>query len=430
MDVAPVSAAPQNGVLRTAQLLCASFAAMVLAACKPDPPEGISVICDSNGENFYTRIKPGPCPGAAPGTLPENLPEECLDRVDRFSIFKCYGKDEWLSGTGGDDTGGSEGAADGEGIDRYNWPTHGLSLAHIREQCSSECDYRAGLFEHVCEDANWDIYGYDEDRIRRNAESLEKPETLTCIPPRGRSKRRSSNSNVVQDEALWLSDNSQIELACLTVESCAGLFDVNIMRHLVPSSPALPGVDEAEAKHLLTTGAGSPSIMTLRFVNQDDPSEGSMPVAGHIEYTALDCGESTCPFYLGNLTVTNTSDTWDLHSEALGADVEITNLQVRLRGPTLGVWRPSTGEVYLDDQMLELRVDFDLAVAGDPAPTVTKYITNADGLFGIRHQNASIQLPNVVIREGDLEAFVTISYDTLNGQPPVFDADEQTTDEE
>jgi hypothetical protein len=415
MDATDASAAPQNGVCRTAQLLCASFAVMVLAACKPAPPEGISVFCESHdGDNFYTKVKSGTCPYAGAGTLPKDLPPECLDKVDSISIFKCYGKDEWLDADTGGEAEESDGASDREGIDRYDWPSHELSQANIRGYCSSKCrEFGVGL-DHVCEDANWDIYGYDgvnQISSKVSAEDLEDPETLNCNPALGRWRPRSATSDVVLGEQSWPSDNARIDLACQTVLVCASLFDVNIMRHLILSSPALPGVDESEAEHSVITGGGH-SFMTLRTVNTDNPSEGSNPLEGRIEYTALDCNEPTCPFYLGNLTVTNTTDTWDLHAEALGADVKVSNVQVRLRGPTLGVWRPITGEVYFDEQMLDLRVDFDLAIADEPTSTVTKYGTNDGGLFGIRHHDASIEFQNVAIRAGDTDVLVTISYDT------------------
>jgi hypothetical protein len=248
---------------------------------------------------------------------------------------------------------------------------------------------------------------------------LEDPGALNCNPDLGKWRRSPAKSHVVQiDSASWPSDGSIIALACSTVKKCAALFDQNVMRHLMSSSPTPPGNNEAEADYLVTTGISS-STLWLRIANPDNPSEASNPVEGRVEYTALDCGQPTCPLYLGNLTVTNTNDTWDLHSEALNADVEVTNLHARLHGPTLGVWRPATGEVYFDDQMLDLRVDFDLSVAGEPAAGVTKYVTNDRGLFGIRHGNDAIELMNLSMRDEDLEAFATLDYDSVDGSPPV-----------
>jgi hypothetical protein len=90
---------------------------------------------------------------------------------------------------------------------------------------------------------------------------------------------------------------------------------------------------------------------------------------------------------------------------------------VRLRGPTLGVWRPSTGEVYLDAQMLDLRVDFDLAMLGEPASTVSRYVTNDDGIFGIRHRNAGIEFVDLSINDGDMEANATLNYGSVDRSP-------------
>jgi hypothetical protein len=389
-------------------LMSAGLAVATIASCKTTPPEGISVICESNGDNEYVLVR-GP-----------------YFRVKNPPIFKCYGKDEWLDdGTGGE-TGDAE-ETDGmvaSGIDRETWPTHSPSLAHIKAYCTDQCKAMGdGSGETpTCEDDNWLIYGYDgvnQISGKVPATALVDPSALNCDPPasRGKKKRDPAESKVVLDDAaVWPSDREPIALACDTVRVCAALFDGNVMAHLGHSSPTLPGDDEAAADYSVTIGAGS-SALTLRIANSDNPSEASNWVDGRIEYTAPDCGQPTCPFYLGNITVTNTSDTWDLHSEALNADVEIANLHVRLRGPTLGVWRPSTGEVYLDAQMLDLRVDFDLAMLGEPASTVSRYVTNDDGIFGIRHRNAGIEFVDLSINDGDMEANATLNYGSVDRSP-------------
>jgi hypothetical protein len=353
--------------------------------------------------NTYSKPKPGPCVA------------DCYEPVPTSPIFKCYGKDEWLTmDTGGDETG------EAEGIDPAGWPTHEPSQAYIRNYCSEQCD-RMGAAPRNCDDHNWIIYGYDGVNLifsKIIATALEDPGTLNCHVDLGKWKRSPAESNVVQDDnVFWPSDSAIIDLRCSTVQSCAELFDENVLGHLTQSSFAPPGNDEAEADYLVTAGLSS-SLM-LRIANPDNPSQGSNPVEGRVEYTALDCGQPTCPFYLGNLTVTNTSDTWDLHSEALDDDIEVTNLDARLRGPTLGVWRPETGEIYFDDQMLELRVDYDLVIAGEPASTITTYVTNDDGLFGILHGNAAIELMNLSVRDEDLESLATLDYDSVDGSPPV-----------
>lgn len=414
MDDTDVSAA-QHGVLRTARLMGASVAAMLFVACTQGPTTGISVICESNGKNKISKPKPGLCPQAGG---PDE--EECYDLVPIDPIFKCYGKDDWLTM----DIGEMGEVEETEGIDPSSWPIHEPSLAYIRKYCTEKCTEIGAQNgqQYTCDEINWIIFGYDGvNKVFSKvlATALEDPGALNCNPELGRWKRSPAGSKVVQgDSALWPSDSVIIDLACATVQSCAALFDENIMGHLAQSSFTPPGNDEADADYLATAGIGSSTLM-LRIANSDNPSQGSNPVAGRIEYTALDCGQPTCPLYLGNLTVTNTSHSWDLHTEALNADVEVTNLHVRLRGPTLGVWRPATGEIYFDEQMLDLRVDFDLAVAGEPASTVTKYVTNDAGLFGVRRGNNAIEWMNLSMREGDLEAYATLHYDSVDGSPPV-----------
>jgi hypothetical protein len=412
--------ARQHGASCTSLLMWAGLALAVLTACNPKPPEGIYVICDSNGTNQYYKFDPNAwCPSAdGIGWI-----VGCHVPVPAENISRCYGKDEWLDmDTGDGETGEAE---DANGIYRSGWPTHDPSLTYIRTNCTSYCDYvhaKKSGETATCLVDNWIIYGHDGvNKIPSKvlATALEDPGALNCNPDLGKRKRSPAESNVVQDDiVLWPSDSSTIDLACSTIQSCAELFDENVMGHLVRSSPTPPGDDEAEADYLVTVGVSS-STLTLRIANPDNPSQGSNPVEGRVEYTALDCGQPTCPFYLGNLTVTNTSDTWDLHSEALSADVDVSNLHVRLHGPTLGVWRPATGEIYFDDQMLDLLVDFDLAVAGEPASTVTKYVTNDGGLFGIRHGNLGIELTNLSMLDGDLEAYATLDYHSVDGSPPV-----------
>jgi hypothetical protein len=415
MDAIDVSAA-QHGVSRTA-LMGAGLAVMSLAACKSDPPEGISIICESNGMNKYVIPVQVPCQNLPDGAI--NL--DCYDEVTARPIFKCYGKDEWLDmDTGYAETGEAEAT---EGIYREGWPTHEPSLAYIRNHCTGVCSYigEGSGKPYTCANENWVIFGYDGiSKIfsKALATVLEDPGALNCHPP-GKRKRSPAESNVVQDDSvLWPSDSSPIDLACSTIQSCAELFDVNVLGHLVQSSPTPPGHDEAEADYLVTAGINS-STLWLRIDNPVNPSQGSNPVEGRVEYTALVCGQPTCPLYLGNLTITNTSDAWDLHSEELNADVEVTNLQARLRDPTLGVWRPATGEVYFDGQMLDLRVDFDVAVADYPPVAITKYVTNDGGLLGVRHGDHAIELTNLSVRDEDLEAYATLDYDSVDGSPPV-----------
>src|SRR5689334_12945666 len=89
------------------------FALVLLAAgaCKPKPPTGIMVDCDSNGANSYQKwfVNNVDCV-AKYGAGVTN----CYLTVPAENVQHCYEKDEWLAA--GTDTGGE--AEETEGIDR------------------------------------------------------------------------------------------------------------------------------------------------------------------------------------------------------------------------------------------------------------------------------------------------------------------------
>jgi hypothetical protein len=180
-----------------------------------------------------------------------------------------------------------------------------------------------------------------------------------------------------------------------------------------------PGDNEAEADHLVTSSDISWSMLMLGIVNADLPSEDSNWVSGRVEYTALDCGQSTCPFYLGNVRIMNSSDSWNLYSEAENASISVTNFHIQLRRPTLGVWRPSTGEIYFDPQALDLNVDLDLAIDGEPAPSATMHVANRDSVFGIVHGSNDLELSNLSMSDGNLTASASLHFDSIDGSPPI-----------
>jgi hypothetical protein len=195
------------------------------------------------------------------------------------------------------------------------------------------------------------------------ATDLEDPAETNCWPDLGRRSRSLATANVIQPDAplFWPSDNSAITSTCSNYQSCAAMFDEDLLGHLARDGTTPLGDNEVEAEYLVTTDMSSSTLM-LGIAN----SQASNWVGGRAEYTALDCGQSTCPLYLGNLHIMNATDSWDLYSEAENANVTVTNIHIQLRHPTLGVWRPSTGEIYFDQQALDLDVDFDLIIMLPP----------------------------------------------------------------
>jgi hypothetical protein len=87
-------------------------------------------------------------------------------------------------------------------------------------------------------------------------------------------------------------------------------------------------------------------------------------LAGYAEYSASDCGESTCPFYLASFSASNHVDAWTVVVTLPGAFSEekhIENVQIDALQSVLGAWRPSTGQVAFLPGSLVFGTSFDVS---------------------------------------------------------------------
>jgi hypothetical protein len=388
-------------------------AAVATSGCEENEDyDGIYVRCKPDGLNYHVGWTPGPCPG--------NLCPEAKyhDRTP------CFGQSEWLASGG--DTGG---AAENEGIDRHNWPTHEPSITYIRNRCTDMCnDATVEWNPHTnqpmpppeCDPENWQL----QNKAGQVGSLIQNPGELTCYTPQSDNKAGSNpaGTDVIPAGTTprWQSDGAYISLACGDYLDCAGEFKQNLMRFLSPSNPSdLPRDDASEADYLATSSATSSSLLTLTVDNSGTPSSDSDWVAGRIEYTALDCGLATCPFFLGNLVLTNDADTWDLWSADFNADVDVTDIDARLRWPALGVWRPATGEVYLPAEMLDFQVRADVKIGSWTPFPVTRVATNASNVFGELSSTGAIELSGLELTDGELTAAADVEWDSVDGEPPV-----------
>jgi hypothetical protein len=405
---------------------------LTVGACNPPDPTGIIAECNSNGTNYYVKwfVDYVECEKKY-GTGVKN----CWLPVPAEHIAHCYEKDEWLAAG---DTGEPEVT---EGIDRYTWPRHTPSIDYIKNKCTQKCilahkapavpeqeddDEDEQNTNYVCENDNWIINGLGKVGLFRayiDALELEDPGELNCNPWYGKSNRShidpAITTVITTGSPQWPSDGIDLVSTCGDFSTCANLFDEPVLSHLVRLNMDELADNESEADYLATSSEASTSSLLLKIDNPTGPSQASNWVGGRIEYTALDCGDSTCPFYLGNMTLTNTTDTWDLHSDAESDDVDVENIEIQLRRPVLGLWRPATGEVYLGAEMLDLRIDFDLTIGDGSPTTLTKYASNDMHIFGEVGSGDSVEFTGLSISDGDLTAVANLDYDSVDGQPPV-----------
>jgi hypothetical protein len=419
-----VASRPQMGAY-SAGVCSAGLLAVLLSigACKPPDPTGIMVECNSNGTNQYYHWFPGNHIDCAARDLKEG---GCYLPVRAEHVAHCYEKDEWL--VAGDETGDVENTV-GMGIDRYTWPRHMPSIDYIKDKCTQKCRDAHNIKSpkpYVCLADNWIINGLGKSGLFAafiDALELEDPGKLNCTPWYGKNNKSHIDpaiTNIIPGGSpQWPSDGADLVTICGDFETCGNLFDEPILSHLVRQNMDELADDESEADFLTTSSGMSSSSLLLKINNPNEPSQASNWVDGRIEYTALDCGDSTCPFYLGNMTLTNSTDTWDLYLDAESDDVDVENIEIRLRRPVLGLWRPATGEVYLGDEMLDFRIDFDLTIGDGSATTLTKYATNDGHIFGEVGPDDTLEFTGLSVSDGDLGAIADLDYDSVDGEPPV-----------
>ncbi|MCY1069731.1 hypothetical protein OV090_33630 [Nannocystis sp. RBIL2] len=104
---------------------------------------------------------------------------------------------------------------------------------------------------------------------------------------------------------------------------------------------------------------------TADVLLESDPGESffiintvNRTAEGHAAYTATSCGEDACPFYLAQMELTATSSmTFNLSVETATLTKTISDLNVKLARPTLGMWLPASGYVIIPPKSLSVTVE-------------------------------------------------------------------------
>jgi hypothetical protein len=116
---------------------------------------------------------------------------------------------------------------------------------------------------------------------------------------------------------------------------------------------------ETRSAHYLGVD-GSGSQLELDMSGSGTGVDDTEPLYGMAEYTAIDCGEDVCPFFLANLVAYNTTENWDVRVQTpIGRLAkEISDVQIDLLQSTLGVYNTSLDVIAFTPGSIRMRAQF------------------------------------------------------------------------
>jgi hypothetical protein len=327
----------------------------------------------------------------------------------------------YLNETGADGTGGE--------IDLEEWVNDAEDLDFLRTLCVEQCkistwDAPNSKCDHHDEFV-WEVANYLGQPTPDPLMQIAEPWKLTCTSSAAALANAPWETSVVPPGApVWPGTQDTVSVACGDFRGCADLFPAAIGEVLYYDDSAAPwGANMGYADYLATTSPASSELQITISNPGGASSSDAYYVNGRIEYSAPDCGETECPFYLANLTLTNTEDTWGLYSENLRSDIFISDISIQLRRPTLGVWNTTTGQVYLGKERSDIFVYVTHQVGHEPPVEGGYLVTNVDGIFGEIDGGGGIEIQDLVAGNGtDVEFEVDVVYDNVVGEPPTADS--------
>jgi hypothetical protein len=380
------------------------------SGCISEPPDSLYVWCNgAPGGLYYEKANTlGPC-----------VSGDCLDEVPRFSV--CLGP-ELYNETG--DTGSGD-------IDLDTWTNDTTDIDFIRSVCVAECKNRDAVGNGECEQdpdsgVYWQVENYEGLVVPDPGNQIDDPWHLGCWSPQASLAPLPWQTTVIPfgTSPAWPSNPTQgFALNCGDFEICAKEFVPPILGYLsYDDTVDLWGPNLGNADYLATTSGTSATSITITINNPTGPSSATNVADGRIEYSTSNCGALECPFYLANLTLANTADTWQVYSHDLDAKIYITDITLQMRRPTLGVWNTSTNEIYLGEKRIDIYVTGTVQVGTETPMEGAFLVTNLDAIYGEIGSAGDIQVLNLIADDGGSIALeVDLDLDTLSGSPPIAD---------
>jgi hypothetical protein len=322
-------------------------------------------------------------------------------------------------------------------FDDEDWVNDPASLDYIRGQCIKECRNTnapmaeaAGKPEKCYDDAYpYLILNGDGLPTPDNGHAITNPGHLECsLSENSNLQPRPNPSDITVitsgTSPQWPSNSDYIELVCDNYQDCSEEFTAPILGSLLYEDDNGDwGDNMGRADYLATTGNDTKTELTLSIHNSvSGLSSETNDAEGRIEYSAPDCGEVECPFYISNMTLSNDLDHWSLRSDAVNANVDVTHVWARLRRPVLGIWNTSSGEIYIGEGMMELYIEADVGVGSADPATASFFVVNRADIFGEMGLGGSVSFLSLSADDGNTLAMeADLDYDRLTDGPPTAD---------
>jgi Ca2+-binding RTX toxin-like protein len=164
-------------------------------------------------------------------------------------------------------------------------------------------------------------------------------------------------------------------LGCDLNETCCREFRGPVCQYLGEAALSLSGSRGADYDGEFV----GDSLLRINMPGDAAETDDAELIQGNASYSALDCGDQICPFYLANLTANAPGKVWDIRLQTVRKDIK--NLQVDLMQSVLGGWDTTDGAILFQPGSIRLRVQFDVE-----GPVVK----DGDGHYDIEVENDSI----------------------------------------
>ena len=310
--------------------------------------------------------------------------------------------------------------APGAGDDWDGWSEEGYPAIDnfVKDLCSTQCGtHQAGLGVN-CQDANWtDV---------RTASNWDPSEGNNCNTIANLNLDDPDGSEIAWE--LVGGTASPLVLSCDLDGDCTSEFYPNVAPWtLAPDAADFITPETRHAHYLGVEASGSELELDMKG-GYDDTN----PLFGIAEYTAVDCGDAVCPFFLANLSAYNTTDTWDIGVPTLIATLEkgVSNIQVDLLQSTLGVQNMALGYVAFAPGSLRFRAQF--TVSSDPGyssygnGTHAFLVENEEYVFA-QYDDGELTISHTFGLPSGTNATLTVTV-TPDEEPPVAEHDLSTSE--